>query len=225
MNKEDIWISEIPVPVEDKETADVNDTFNTMKEGEELKRWNIFSPAWCPVAIEKNGNSKSLVLKDSDPFDYAKAERVFPEAKKLTIAFEITPGQDNYGLMEIELTDAKGTPCVRLILDSTGAVYTKAGYRNRSLAKYKSGAPIGIKIELNTVTRFYTCSINGAGASNNICFAPVETVSRLVFRTGSTRRFPDADTPTDQAYDLPNAGTRGKEAVYTIQYVTTKAQP
>ncbi len=225
MNKEDIWISEVPVPVQEKETANVQETFSTMKDGDELKRWNIFSPLWCPVAIEKNGGSKWLVIKDSDPFDYAKAERVFPETKKAIIEFAITPRQNNTGLMEIELTDAKGTPCVRFIIDSTGALYTKAGYRNRSLAKYKAGESINIKIDLNTANRFYTCSVNGGKASNNIFFAPVETVSRIVFRTGVTRRFPDADTPTDQMYDLPQADARGKEAVYAIEYLKTTSQP
>lgn len=225
MNKEDMWISKIPIPVEDKETANVKDVFGIMKDGEELKRWNIFSPGWCPVTIEKNAGSKELVLKDSDPFDYAKAERVFPETKKASIEFELAAGQDKSGLMEIEITDPKGTPCIRFILDSTGGLYTKAGYRNRSIGKYKAGERVNIKIELNTANRFYTCSVNGANASNNIFFAPVETVSRIVFRTGSTRRFPDADTPTDQMYDLPNADARGREAVYSINFLTATAQP
>ena len=80
-----------------------------------------------------------------------------------------------------------------------------------------------IKIELNTATRFYNVSINGKNPSNNLCFAPVESVERIVFRTGSTRRFPDADTPTDQDYDLPGADRKEKEAVYMIYYLKTKA--
>ena len=222
MNKEDIWISEIPVPVKDKETEDVNDVFAAMKDGEELKRWNIFSPLWCKVAIEKNNAGKTLSLKDSDPFDYAKAERLFPETKKLAVEFAITPQQNNYGTLEMELADAKGTPCIRFIFDSTGVLYTKSGYRNKSLAKYKAGETVKVKLELNTSTRFYTCSINGATASNNLCFAPVANVCRIVFRTGSTRRFPDADTPTDQSYDLPNANAKDREAVYFIDYLKTQ---
>jgi hypothetical protein len=221
MNKEDIWISEIPVPIKDKETENVNDVFSAMKDGEELKAWNIFSPLWCRVGIEKNNTGKSISLRDSDPFDYAKAERLFPETKKIAVEFAVTPQQNNYGLLEIELTDAKGTPCIRLTFDSSGVLYTKAGYRNKSLVKYTAGETVKIKLELNAATRFYTCSINGNNASNNLCFAPVETVSRMLFRTGSTRRFPDADTPTDQNYDLPNAGARDKEAVYFIDYLKT----
>ncbi|MEP6677445.1 MAG: exo-alpha-sialidase, partial [Ferruginibacter sp.] len=36
MNKEDIWVSKIPVPVQEKIIADVNDVFNDKKDGEEL---------------------------------------------------------------------------------------------------------------------------------------------------------------------------------------------
>jgi len=42
------------------------------------------------------------------------------------------------------------------------------------------------------------------------------------FRTGSVRRFPDADTPTDQNYDLPNAGEKTRKAVYFIQSFQSK---
>ena len=80
-----------------------------------------------------------------------------------------------------------------------------------------------IKIELNTATRFYNVSINGKNPSNNLCFAPVGSVERIVFRTGITRRFPDADTPTDQDYDLHDANAKDREAVYLIQFFKTAA--
>jgi hypothetical protein len=59
-------------------------------------------------------------LHDSDPFDYAKAERIFPNAKNIAVEFAITPQQNNDGQLQIELTDAKGSPCLRLMFDSTG---------------------------------------------------------------------------------------------------------
>lgn len=223
MNKEDMWVSKIPVPVLDKVSTPINDLFASMKDNEELNSWNIYSPLWCKAAIGKNKDRKALVLKDSDPFDYAKTERVFPNSKKVNVEFSVTPQQDNYGNLEIELTDAKGTPCLRLVLDSSGSLTTKAGYRNKSLAKYKAGETLTVKIELNTTTRFYTCTINDGKASNNLCFAPVESVERVVFRTGSTRRFPDADTPTDQMYDLPGADRRDKEAAYFINHLKTES--
>jgi hypothetical protein len=223
MNKEDIWISQIPVPVKDKAVAAVNDVFSAMNDGEELKEWNLFSPLLCQTTIEKKEGAKALLLHDSDPFDYAKAERIFPAAKKVQLEFAVTPQQNTGGNLEIELVNAKGTPCLRLMLDSTGTILTKQGYRNKSLGKYMAGEKLDIKIELNTTTRFYNVTINGGKPSVNLCFAPVESVERIVFRTGETRRFPNADTPTDQDYDLPNASTTLKEAVYQIHYLKTKS--
>jgi hypothetical protein len=211
------------VPVLDKIATHVNDVFSAMKEGQELKGWNIYSPLWCKVGIEKNNNVKALSLKDSDPFDYAKAERVFPNSKKLTVEFSVTPQQNRYGLLEIELTDAKGTPCLRLMFDSTGNIVTKQGYRNRSLSPYNAGETVMIKIEVNTATRFYNVSVNGNKPSANLCFAPVESAERIIFRTGNTRRFPDAETPTDQMYDLPEPDRKDKEATYFINYLKTSA--
>ncbi len=222
MNKEDIWVSNIPVPVKDKVITAVNDVFAEMKDGQELKEWNLFSPLLCQTTIEKKNDAKALVLHDSDPFDYAKAERIFPAAKKVSLAFAVTPQQNNTGSLEIELVNAKGIPCLRLMLDSAGNVLTKQGYRNKSLGKYAAGETLHIQLELNTATRFYQLTINGK-ASNNICFAPVESVERIVFRTGETRRFPNADTPTDQDYDLPNANATIKEAEYSILYLKTKS--
>jgi len=219
MNKEDIWISKVPVPVKDKVTSHVNDVFASMKNGEELNQWNLYSPLWCRTEIR----DKKLTLADSDPFDYAKAERIFPESKKVAVEFSIEAKQNNFGLLEVELVDKKGTPCLRLMLDSSGSILTKQGYRNKSLGKYNEGETMTIKIELNTATRFYSVSINGKNPSNNLCFAPVESVERIIFRTGSTRRFPDADTPTDQDYDLPGADRKDKEAIYMIHYLKTKA--
>jgi hypothetical protein len=216
MNKEDMWVSKIPIPVRDKETNHINENFSNAAY---FNNWNIYSPLWCKVGLENN----VLALHDSDPFDYAKAERVFPGEKKVAVEFSVTASQDNYGLLHVELADAKGIPCLRLLLDSSGSVLTKQGYRNKSLGKYKAGEKLVIRIELNTSTRFYTVSINGGNPANNLCFAPVASVVRIIFRTGEVRRFPDADTPTDQDYDLHDANARNKEAVYQVEYLKTSA--
>jgi hypothetical protein len=123
--------------------------------------------------------------------------------------------------LEIEVVDAKGTACLRIIFDSTGTISTKQGYRNRSLGKFKAGEAMSITIDLDTRTRFYTVKINEGKPVNNLCFAPVQNVERIIFRTGSIRRFPDADTPTDQMYDLPNPDRKDKEAVYLIHHLKT----
>src|SRR5437762_2808466 len=56
MNKEDIWIASIPVPVQDKVTENVNEVFDQMPQGKELNSWNYNSGLWTPVGIEKMSN-------------------------------------------------------------------------------------------------------------------------------------------------------------------------
>ncbi len=202
------------MPVKESETKHVNENFS---DGAVFSNWNIYSPVLCRVKPENN----LLALHDSDPFDYAKAERIFPEAKRVVAEFSVTPLQNNFGELEIEMMDAKGTPCLRLMLDPAGNILTKQGYRNKSLGKYNADESLTVRIDLNTATRFYTVSINGGKPNNNLCFAPVQSVERIVFRTGVTRRFPEADTPTDQDYDLPGADKKDKEAIYYIHYLKT----
>lgn len=218
VNKEDMWVAKIPVPVKSTVDKEADDQFSLLKDSEELNNWNIYSPLWAPVSIVKENGQKYLSLKDFDPFDYAKAERIVPEAGKVKIEFSITPKQAANGRLDIEVQDAKNTPCLRISFDAEGNILTKAGYRNKTLSRYEAGKKCDFVIELNTATRLYTVAINGGKPNNNIIFAPIHKVHHISFRTGGVRRFPDADTPTDQDYDLPGAGEKDKEAVYNISY-------
>ncbi|MCE7041358.1 exo-alpha-sialidase [Dyadobacter sp. CY312] len=224
MNKEDIWVSSIPVPVKEKADGQADDDFEKLPAGRELDSWNIYSPAWAPVKVEKaTGGTKVLTLKDFDPFDYAKAERVIPATKKLNVVFSVIPQQNKHGLLDIEFQDTKGTPGIRLSFDSTGVFRTKAGYRNKTLMKYAAGEEYKISVSLNTETRLYSVTVNGKDTGNNILFAPLESVERIVFRTGEVRRFPNADTPTDQMYDLKNTEKKAEKAEYYIKSLKTKS--
>jgi hypothetical protein len=225
MNKEDMWVSSIPVPVKEGVESHAAEIFNQLPDGKELSLWNINSGLWAPVGIKKMRNgTKALFLKDWDPFDYAKAERIIPASKRVVAEFTVVAQQQNHGWLDIEFLDSKGTAGVRLSFDSAGNFITKAGYRNRNLMKYTAGETYNIKVELNTATRFYTISINGKNLPAGLFFQPLESIERVAFRTGGVRRFPDADTPTDQNYDLPNSGGKDREAVYYIPSFKTTAQ-
>lgn len=222
MNKEDIWVASIPVPVTGTAEKHVNDVFDEMPEGRELELWNTYSPILAPVKIsESEDGSKGLLLRDSDRFDYAKAVRVFPAEEKLTAEFSITPYQNNAGLLHIEFQDARGTAAVRLIFDSDSVFKTKAGYRLSGIMDYQAGRQYDIKVELDASRRYYEVFVNGNKEKAGIFFAPVHSVERIVFRTGAVRHFPNADTPTDQMYDLPGAGEPAGPAEFFIRSLKT----
>ncbi len=216
MNKEDIWVSRIPVPIKNVFTGWIKDSFDTKPLGKELDEWNTNSGQWTPVGIGQYNGIRTLELRDKDPFDEAYAERVMAAATKSTVAFTILPEQSSHGQLDIEFADGKGSPAIRLTLDSLGNLITKAGYRNKQLAQYQSGQPLIIAVDFDASNRFYTITVNGKKLSPNLMFAPVSNIERIIFRTGSVRRFPNADTPTDQDYDLPSADLSCREAVFHI---------
>ncbi|WP_223233204.1 exo-alpha-sialidase [Chitinophaga sp. CF418] len=219
MNKEDIWVSVIPVPVVDKAPAHVNDVFPEMKPATALKDWNIYSPRWAPVSIGvvpidahlSNGTPATngepqLVLEDKDPFDYAKAERLFPASSKLAVSFIVKAEQNDHGCLHVELQDGMGTPGLRLVFDADSVFKAKAGARFKNFMKYVPDSVYNVRLTINTKNRIYTINVNGKDVLTSLMFAPVDKLERIVFRTGEPRHFPDADTPADQDYDLKQAG-------------------
>lgn len=223
MNKEDIWLAAIPTPVTAKVVSPVNEVFTDMKTGTELRYWNLYSPLWATAQIEKLADGKkALVLRDRDKFDFSKAERVIPAAKHTVVEFTVTPEQADKGVLQIEFTDGRGQAAVRLLFDKDSLFKTKAGYRYSTISKYEKNKAYTVKIELNTATRSYELTVNGVKKGAKIFFAPVADIERVTFRTGDVRRFPDADTPTDQDFDLKDPGSSDPEAVYAISSFKTQ---
>lgn len=226
MNKEDIWVARIPIPVTDKESSHVSDDFSSAADGQELEYWNIYSPLEAPVRIIRNGEDrKVLSLSDEDAFDYAKAERLFPTSKKVSVSFSVQPMQDSFGQLQIEIQDAKGNPGMRLIFDKDSLIKAKTGARFKKISEYRAGKEYEIKIELSVKDRMYRVYIDGKPAGGPVIFfAPMAEMQRLVFRTGEPRKFPTPETPADNFSDLPNAGAKDKKADYLIRYVKTSEE-
>ena len=211
MNKEDIWTAVVPVPIKSTVEEAVNDNF-AKNAGQAYNNWNIYSPLWASAKVE----GKALVLRDKDPFDYAKADRVIQSAQKGTIEFTVTPQQNDHGSLQIELVNDSGLAAARIIMDKDGMIKNKAGYRNASLTKYEEGKTYHFALTFDVSTRSYQVAINGEDKGPKLFFQPVSNVSKVSFRTGDVRRFPNADTETDQDFDVENAGASVKEAIYQI---------
>ncbi|MFB6343732.1 glycosyl hydrolase family 65 protein [Saccharicrinis sp. FJH62] len=226
MNKEDIWVSEIPVPIRSEATEQADDEFTAKGSGSAFEKWNIYSPVWARVKVEKDVEGKEcLTLHDKDPFDYAKATRLFPQQKNVSVEFAIKPEQNNHGVLQVELQDKKNTGTLRLIFDNDGYIKHKAGYRLRNIMPYEPGKIYDIRIEATVDNRFYDIYVNGEHKAKGLCFEPVHEVQSIVFRTGEIRRFPNVDTPTDQDFDVKQDGKPDKEAVYRIYSLKTKTLP
>ncbi|QDH81501.1 six-hairpin glycosidase [Echinicola soli] len=221
VNKEDIWVASVPTPITAEAAGHANEVFDQLSAGEELRLWNTYSPQWAKTEIAAMDGKKYLTFRDKDPFDYGKAQRIVPTSKEMHVEFTVIPGQNDHGKFQIEIQDGKGRPGVELIFDEDGRFKTRAGYRMNTLTEYEKGESYRVELDLNTETRFYQIKVNGKEKGPKLFFAPLDAMERVVFRTGTQRYFPNAETPTDQDYDLDNAGDEDPEAVFYLESLVT----
>ncbi len=224
MNKEDMWVAHIPVPVQTEASSHADGTeFNALSGSaaenplSQLTTWNIYSPLTAPVSL----NDGWLTLSDQDPFDYARVERKIPSTKELTVAFDIRAQQNNNGLLQIEFLDKNGTACSRIELTDKGEMRCKGGARYGGLGKYEAGHTYHFECHLSVSRRLIEVFIDGKKAGQRMFFAPVESIECIMFRTGSRRTFPDIDTEADWYGTLDNAGELCELASYSIRQVKT----
>ena len=219
MNKEDMWVAHIPVPVQTEAHSHADGTEFRVDMISDLATWNVYSPVYAPVSLSDGW----LTLKDSDPFDYARVERKIPATKELKVAFDLKARQNNHGLLQIEFLDAHGTGCSRIELTAEGIMRCKGGARYGTLGKYEPNATYHIEAILSISKRMIEVYVNGKKAGQRMFYAPVEAIERVMFRTGVERHFPNIDTPADWDGILPNAGATDPEASYAITHFATNA--
>ncbi|MHC4624425.1 MAG: PA14 domain-containing protein [Planctomycetota bacterium] len=221
MNKEDIWVSRIPLPIRHKVDKWVNDSFDRMKAGGIVTGWNIYSLKWAPVEVVAfpSAADKSLRLSDTDPYDYARAVRVFPTSRKVTVRFDMLAKQTENGRMEVDILSRNGSRPVRLILGNNGKIHVVNGRKAVNAMDYESGKWRSFKIDIDASAAKFGVSINGKQVVSNSAFAEnAKSVERVSFRTGEYRKLGIGKSENED--DLPNAGDPVEQAVYYINNVS-----
>ena len=229
MNKEDIWVSRIPVPVRRSVEGAVADDFDDLEFGGPVTGWNIYSPRWAPVSVTEiadNGN-KALELRDEDPYDYARAIRVFPETRRATISFQLHAAQVDAGQLVIEVTDRYGHRPVRVSLGDDGRVDIENGSDVMDAAPYHAGDWHAVALTVDVATQTFDVSIDGKPVAADGAFAEyVESVERISFRTGEERTEPTLKSVTAETEDVtdPDPDVRAPLAVFQIDDVRINAE-
>lgn len=216
VGKEDMWVARIPVPVETVASAHANENFADYPALADLTMWNIYSPVWAPVSLEKKDASTWLTLSDKDPYDVSKVERKIPPTRELTVEFDLMAEQNDHGDLLIEFVDDEGTACARLDLTPSGEFRSKGGARYGKILNYEPGKPYHVKVDVSVDNRNSTVYVNGEKKATRMLFAPVKSIERVVFRTGPHSNFPNVDTEADQTNDMPRANDVDPLAVYRI---------
>ena len=227
VNKEDIWVSRIPVPITDRVENHVFDDFKGLTPRSWVKDWNVYSGVWSRVSLEKfrDGGEpevNALRLTCKDPCDYASATRVFPESEKVKIKARVMARQSYFGKMEIDLTDGRGVCVFRVTLDSDRTVKLKHGNAFTLAGTY--GGLVEVEWRVDCVAREVTF-VYGGNEWTWKFFNSARSVERMTFRTGSKHKTSlEFDPEYNPPKDLPGADEPlAQESRYYIMSFETLA--
>jgi hypothetical protein len=222
--KEDLWVARVPVPVRGSVQGPVSDNFNNMDVGGPIKDWNIRRGPWEPVGIvafPSEGN-QSLQLEDRDPYNYARAERVFAQGASKTISTKVYARQRDNGQLNVEVMNHTGNRAVRLVFASDGHIWVTEGAKSVDAGPYKSNTWYSLTIKVDAANGTYDAVLDGKSIAHQASFMePASDVNRLCFRTGDLFTEPTRNTSRDiGGRDVINAGEPVPAAVYNIDDVS-----
>ena len=245
VNKEDVWVSRTPCTIRGIENGCVDTDFNDMEKGSFVRDWNIYAPLWCPVSItetpvdtldkpftgndapDKNALSNNpignaLCLKDADPYDRARAMRVFKEISVVTINTKVwlQPACAE-SRFTIELQNQNGLVPVRFYFKDNGEIIVKNGGLYTAFGNYCPGEWMDVKIEANCFTNIFTLTIiqDDITQTKEFRFSnSVYTVERILFTTKDTLPFNTIEDcgKWGDLGDLPKADVKLPESHYYI---------
>lgn len=202
MNKEDMWVSRIPLPIRYRVEGSVHDDFDDMEPGGNVEEWNIYAPLWAPAGVVDfpSAGNRSLELQDQDPYDYARAIRVFDEDNLVEVRMRVMAKQSDTGMLEIDVVDRYGNRPVRLSFTEEGNIKAVDGHKDIKLKTYIADKWYDLKITVEAKPfGNYSLSIDGTSVINKARLAEaVLSVERLSFRTGPYRELPNRHTPNQE---------------------------
>ncbi|MBC2608046.1 hypothetical protein [Pelagicoccus albus] len=223
VNKEDIWVSRVPAPVEFAvEKKIFFDDFETSSHNGLPENWNIYRPIWAPTEVIDTDSKQgmALSLSDEDPSDYASVTRVFPKGRSALIRFKLLLEQTD-GRLEIDVANAEGLRPVQIAFTEDGKVEARHEGIWKPAGEYEAGKWMDIEIDVNpnkNVDRFQF-RINGQEVLYRIAYFTdlARTVERLTIRTGEFRYRGVG------GQELPESDYKVKKAIYLIDDVSIEA--
>ena len=228
VNKEDLWVSRVPLPVTSVASGPVSDNFDGMAAGGHVENWNVYSPVWAPVEVAEfpDKENKSLELRDRDPYDYAKAVRIIEETAQGKTAFRVFPRQNTEGQLDIDWGDRYGHRAIRLRFAPDGKLKVSSGARWIIVKDYtpEQWYSVGVDFQAGPGGLF-ALSIDGEAVLQDMRLAEdVRSIERLVFRTGPHRIEPLRQTPNQEPCEpLPHCDLPDPEAVFYVDDVVAES--
>jgi hypothetical protein len=225
VNKEDIWVSRIPVPITGAapDPAALQD-FESTPLGGMPEGWNIYRPRWAPVQVvaAEGATGHALELRDEDPCDHAAATRVFPAARSVVVRFKLF-ARTTDGRFEVDVVSARGERAVQIAFDENGRIEARHEGIWKPAGTYEAGRWTDIEIDVNPGpgSDRFQFRVDGRETLRRTAYMSelVPSVERVVFRTGPYRQRGDG------GHEIPGADEKSPLRAYLIDDVSIQLRP
>lgn len=183
MNKEDIWVSRVPLPVEADASA-------------ATRGWNLYQPKWANSHVDGD----ALTLSCSDPYDYASATRILGTHASLAIDLSLTVDALPREQITVDLHPTLGPlRPVQIVFLPNGTIELN----EQHAGSFAIGTPLRIRLKVDCPSQCVLLDVDGGKTVTQLptLGAPGD-IHRVTIRTGAYRNVggkhpvePGSDTP------------------------------
>jgi hypothetical protein len=223
MNKEDIWVSRIPVPIRYANPVPVHDLFYAQANRPDLlDDWNLYIPRFTDISIDEDPITafNALHIQDRNPYDFAKAERSFPASTFVDIHFSVMPGSAGGCPFIAEFLAGKSNDMLSVRFEADGFIHWRQGDIAHPVCSYEAWNWYDLQVNIDLENRQFSLAVNDGEIQKHPLTNPFSWTERMAFRTGDRDAGPTLSTKLDQ----PDQATREMNvplSSYYIRYVKT----
>ncbi|MGN1450463.1 MAG: hypothetical protein ACI4XQ_00030 [Eubacteriales bacterium] len=224
INKEDIGVSRIPVPIRRNVSEHVNDDFKNCT-GAFVTDWNVYSTVWSPVSHHVLYDGTHCIrIADKDPCDSARAMRIFPESRKVSVSFDIMCAENYKDLIFVELADPTGIIACRITVGNRQVCVRYASDTEKAFEYPLSVGWHRFEFRADCTENTYDILMDGElfdfrGAKRFL--QAVNSLERLIFRTKPARYLPNLEL-LPNGPDMENVDEPTDERIYFVTNVKTE---
>lgn len=223
VNKEDMWIARVPVPVCTEAFTDASDCLKEMEDSRLRDIWNLYVPAWNSAETGKRG----LRLTDCDPYDRTRAMRMFRPGYVVNVKAKIVVEQLNENRIAVLVQDRRGANMASVVICPEGVVCLHQGGFDTPLCSWSKDHEIVISVTADCVENRVKAeaACNGSsGCAEGYAAASVTKVERVVFATKYTLPWQglEVNGRNGDIGNLPGADEKRPETVFYVENFETR---
>lgn len=180
MNKEDIWVSRVPLPIRP----------------DAAPAWSVYRPKWSQV----HRDGEAITLSCSDPYDYASATLCFGSRGKASLAISLTTDAVPRDRISLDLHSTFGPARTVQITFLPGGTIE---LNEQHAGHFAVGTPLSLRIEVDCEAQRVLLSVDDDSPVTQLpTLGAPEDVHRLTIRTGAHRNV-GGKNPVDAGSDVP----------------------